>query len=529
MSLTDTSNPTVMGSQLNGEAPATVSTTVTGEERQIAIRLTTKDAPYEIPATKFLVPGSWRRFHLSQLINKVLNKEGQSAKPSSFVIDGRCANPGAAPTGVEFQESTPFDFLINQTLLRSSLGAYCARSGVSEEVTLEIEYLPSTLPPQLESTIPSQDWVSDISLGVNGTILTSSYAGTLSCFSTLDPSSSITFHGHDLSVLSCCYVHNPAGHSSLRTESGWVASGGMDRVARVSYRLGNIVQASSTSLMNPTPSAEAIAPSTLYTLSLHTSPVSSIRARPFPSSSTEAMAAPHLLTGGWDGVVGVWDLTKGVNEGDAIEDDGQERTKKRRRAAPGTVINKTPVSALLGHTGKISRAIFSSSFSTSSQAYSTSFDHTLRTWDLSTAQLLTTRTAPSSSVLLDLAQLSQSTNLLITGSMDRSIGVWDTREEASSHISISLTGHAGPVSSVVGHPKESLLIASGSYDSTVKIWDARSPRQALFNLDMPTEEGEEKKVRVLALDWDGERLVAAGEGAKVAVWRVSGSKGVQAH
>ncbi|SCZ91312.1 BZ3500_MvSof-1268-A1-R1_Chr1-2g01326 [Microbotryum saponariae] len=515
MSLTDTTYPSVVESPVNGDAPTTASTTATGEERQIAIRLTTQDAPYEIPATKFLVPASWRRFHLSQLINKVLNKD----------------------------ESTPFDFLINQTLLRSSLGAYCAQSGVSEEVTLEIEYLPSTLPPQLESTIPSQDWVSDISLGVNGVqilthpcqrayhyanraILSSSYAGTLSYVSTLDPSNSLTFHGHDLSVLSCCYVHNPAGQSSSRAESGWIASGGMDRVARVwSY------STPSTSLTNPTPSSEVIAPSTLYTLSLHTGPVSSIRARPFPSSSTEIMATPHLLTGGWDGVVGVWDLTKGVNEGDAIEDDGQERKKKRRRAAPGTVVNKvglTPVSALLGHTGKISRAIFSSSFLTSSQAYSASYDHTLRTWDLSTAQLLTTRTAPSSSVLLDLAQLSQSTNLLITGSTDRSIGVWDTREDASSHISISLTGHTGPVSSVVGHPKESLLIASGSYDSTVKIWDVRSPKQALFSLDMPREEGDETKNRVLALDWDGERLVAAGEGAKVAMWRVSGTKGVEA-
>jgi ribosome biogenesis protein YTM1 len=42
------------------------------EERQIAIRLTTKDTAYSIPATKFLVPSNWRRFHLSELINKVL-------------------------------------------------------------------------------------------------------------------------------------------------------------------------------------------------------------------------------------------------------------------------------------------------------------------------------------------------------------------------------------------------------------------------------------------------------------------------
>ena len=51
---------------------ASATNGVEGEERQIAVRLTTKDSAYSIPSTKFLVPASWRRFHLSELINKVL-------------------------------------------------------------------------------------------------------------------------------------------------------------------------------------------------------------------------------------------------------------------------------------------------------------------------------------------------------------------------------------------------------------------------------------------------------------------------
>lgn len=62
----------------------------------------------------------------------------------------------------------PFDFLIDSTLLRTSLGQYCEQTGTSEEVTLEIEYLPSTLPPQLDSTLPSEDWISDVVLGAQG-------------------------------------------------------------------------------------------------------------------------------------------------------------------------------------------------------------------------------------------------------------------------------------------------------------------------------------------------------------------------
>lgn len=38
-------------------------------------------------------------------------------------------------------------------------------------------------------------------------------------------------------------------------------------------------------------------------------------------------------------MVGVWDLTPGVNEGEPSVEDG-ERKRKRRKQAPGTVITK---------------------------------------------------------------------------------------------------------------------------------------------------------------------------------------------
>lgn len=116
-----------------------------------------------------------------------------------------------------------------------------------------------------------------------------------------------------------------------------------------------------------------------------------------------------------------------------------------------------------------------------------------------------------------------SPNLLITGSTDRLISFFDFRE-STQIISLSLPGHQGPVSSVVAHPTSPLLLASGSYDGTVKIWDARSPKQALFSMDMPRDEGSSGgQEKVLAVDWDGERLVAAGEGKKVVSWLVSGT------
>ncbi|BGP15196.1 hypothetical protein JCM10213_000854 [Rhodosporidiobolus nylandii] len=462
-----------------GTPIASTSAAGGAEEKQIAIRLSTKDAAYQIPPAKFLVPASWRRFHLSELINKVLENDSP----------------------------IPFDFLIDQTLLRSSLGAYCAATGMSEEVVLDVEFLPSTLPPQLESTQPSEDWVSDVSVAVRGALLTASYAGTLS-LQAADLPSSLTFAGHDQSVLSACYVPHPLGSEEKR----WIASGGMDRVGRVwEYTVPPLSLTSET----PVP-----APQTLYTLSLHQAPISSVRSRPLPSTSTAPTASPHLLTAGWDGLVGLWDLSPGVNEGDALEEDGDRKKKRRRQST--TVVNKTPLTVLQGHVGKVSRAVFDRNDVT--KAYSAGWDHSVRSWDLSIGAETSSKT--SDKVLLSLSQLA-APNLLATGSTDRLICLWDLRTDATQNISLTLPGHSAPVSAVAAHPTSSLLLASGSYDGTVRIWDARSAKQALFTLPLPPKEGEEDRKepeRILAVDWDGERLVAGGEGSRVVTWRVSGQE-----
>ncbi|KAK4052246.1 ribosome biogenesis protein ytm1 [Microbotryomycetes sp. JL221] len=473
---------------------ASTSTSVLpgGEERQIAVRLTTKDSQYSIPPTKFLVPASWRRYHLSELINKVL----ENATP------------------------VPFDFVINSSLLRSTLGQYCQQTGTSEEITLEIEYLPSTLPPQLDSTLPSQDWVSDVSLAVKDSILSASYAGTLSLVSPNLPTSAspLTFNGHDQSVLSCTYVSHPLASAGKQ----WVASGGMDRIARVwEY--------------DSSPSATTVTPQTLYTLPLHSGPISSVRARPTGITST---TSPHILTAGWDGVIGVWNLTPGINEGqlddaDEFKEDGQGRKKKRRKQQTTEIKSKSAVNVLRGHQGKISSAIFDSA--SNNTVYSTGWDHTVRSWDLETGVETASKTCDK--VLYSLSQMA-TPNLLATGTSDRLICFFDLRTSSETfstgvaqNITLTMSGHTGPVSAVKSHPTSSLMLVSGSFDGTVRIWDARSPKQALFVLSMPDLDDSSARKdavdKVLSVDWDGERIAAGGQGAKVVQWKVSESGGVQ--
>ncbi len=59
---------------------------------------------YAIPFEKYMIPTTWRRFHLSQLINKVL----------------------------DLPRPVPFDFIINGDMLRNSLGEWCSLRGIEE-------------------------------------------------------------------------------------------------------------------------------------------------------------------------------------------------------------------------------------------------------------------------------------------------------------------------------------------------------------------------------------------------------------
>jgi ribosome biogenesis protein YTM1 len=77
-------------------------------EAQVAIQLTTKSSKHpSIPLSRYYVPVSWKRFQLSELLNKVLGYQDQPV---------------------------PFDFVLfeGKELLRSSLEDVLKTHGISE-------------------------------------------------------------------------------------------------------------------------------------------------------------------------------------------------------------------------------------------------------------------------------------------------------------------------------------------------------------------------------------------------------------
>ena len=103
-------------------------------ESQILCVFKSRSPEYAVPETPLLVPTSLKRFGLSEIINTLLGLD-----------------------------KIPFDFLIKDKILKTSLETYLCSSNVSRENTLELEYIQSILPPKLQSTLTHDGWISSVS------------------------------------------------------------------------------------------------------------------------------------------------------------------------------------------------------------------------------------------------------------------------------------------------------------------------------------------------------------------------------
>ena len=75
----------------------------TSGETSHPVVFTTQTA-YPLPSQKFMIPTSWKRYQLSQLVNKALS----------------------------LPKPIPFDFLVRGEILRGTLAEWCTEKGIGE-------------------------------------------------------------------------------------------------------------------------------------------------------------------------------------------------------------------------------------------------------------------------------------------------------------------------------------------------------------------------------------------------------------
>lgn len=93
--------------------------------------------------------------------------------------------------------------------------------------------------------------------------------------------------------------------------------------------------------------------------------------------------------------------------------------------------------------------------------------------------------------------------MLITGSVDPVVRLWDPRSHEGTLVKQSFIGHCGWISSVFWNKVKENLFISASFDKTVKMWDVRSNKTPLYDLVGHSD-------RILCCDWSVNELIVSG-------------------
>lgn len=195
--------------------------------------------------------------------------------------------------------------------------------------------------------------------------------------------------------------------------------------------------------------------------------------------------------------------------------------KRRKLSTAKASPQRGPLATFHSHSAQASAVRFDATDPTI--AYSTSWDHTLKTWDLPTSTCVAT--LPTSSALLSLCHLP-SASLLAAGTAGRAVALLDPRASATSIAALTLRGHTNSVVSLARDPSSEHRLVSGAHDGTCRVWDIRSVRregsgervgESVYVME---REGAEKGAKVFGVDWDPEvGIVSGGEDRKVQVNR----------
>ena len=453
------------------------------DKSQIKIRFFTndEDESLKVSDAPLYVPISLKRYGLSEVVNHLLNNDGESDESKPI----------------------PFDFLIDGILLRTPIQEYLTKNGLSNEAFLNLEYTRAVLPPSFLASFNNDDWISSLD-----TINPDSATVRLSNMTISQPK--ILSGSYDGIVRTYNMSGNVekqyVGHSGPIRCVKWISptrivSSGNDRQVRLwKTSIDSIIE---------NDEEEPEDGKTLAILEGHKAPVVSLAIE----NKTN-----KILSAGYDNAIGFWStIYKEMTTIQPLEYDSNvlsTSSKKRRKMAiqDSSIRRRSPLAMLEGHTQPVEDVIFD--FNDNSVGYSVSQDHTIKTWDLVTSRCVDTRTTGYS--LLSLLQLPAK-NLLVSGSSARHINVHDPRISTTTteQTTTKLVGHTNFVVGLSASPNNDNMFASASHDGTVKVWDVRADK-ALYTITR--NEASKDMDKVFDVCWDKDiGIISGGQDKKIQI------------
>lgn len=382
--------------------------------------------------------------------------------PTDVTVDNlnALANKALAEVSDDQFEPVVFDFLISSTILRTTLKEFVQENHIPVESTINIECIVQEPAPVPDIDVTLCDWVGAIRSNKQ-LIASTTYNGELTLWNHFgEKLSSSILHEE---AIKCVAIFPDSSVSRIVT-------GGHDQVLVVS----DIESDNSMWHVNPK-----------YVLRGHERSVNCVAVN---------FDGTRAVSGGFDKMLKVWN----TDEDDTSTifekvSDGKILKKKKTN-----VFIKTPMVTLAGHKDAVVSAVWLPN--STKEVGTVSWDHTISIWDLELAGQSSSLTSKKAFTSISACP---SGTMLITGSVDPIVRLWDPRSHEGSLVKQSFVGHHGWVSSVFWNTTKDNLFISASFDKTVKMWDVRSNKTPLYDIVGHSD-------RILCCDWSTSELILSG-------------------
>ena len=388
-----------------------------------------------LPADPIAVPATIRKRGLSAVVNHLLDRRVPTENDDDDDDDD--------DDDEDKLPAIPFDFLLNDKLLRLPLDSAARKEGLSTERALVVHYFPARPPPSRVGggeTEALPDWITAMDYrcrrqdGVGGTLFVGGADGIVRTFVSSPPPPS---GGGGGLLRRTCSASAHAGPIQCLAVSPSDEDGGALLVAT-----GSMDQTLVTHVLRPVRRKEGEeeegdgGKGGETIMGLH-AVYSGGHANSVGSVALSGDGAT-MASGDWDGGLSLWSVPRGGRGADAAADDvdAVDPRKRRRRGGAIAVVGRGDEGGGGGGVREV--------------------------------RPLASIRAHSSNVS-GLAWCHGSTTSLITGSWDHGLKVYDV-----NRMDCVLTLNGSRVVSTMGRCSNSNVVATGSPDCTVRLWDMRT-------------------------------------------------------
>jgi WD40 repeat protein len=175
----------------------------------------------------------------------------------------------------------------------------------------------------------------------------------------------------------------------------------------------------------------------------------------------------------------------------------------RSHRPPPIHLGSPQLAVLRGHAGNVKSVSYSPD---GRRVVSGSLDRTIRVWDARSGAGLTILQGHEEGVLS--VSYSPDGSRIVSGSADRTIRVWDA--ESGGELAV-LRGHECGINQVCFSP-DGRRIVSGSADKTVRVWDVHTAAE------LAVLRGHEDSVKSVSYSPDGSRIVSGSLDKTIRIW-----------